>query len=257
MINFSGVVIGINELDEKGRFLKILTEKRGVLEIFSRGAKKPTSKNNPSTELFAYAEFCVNDQSGRLYLDSSKPLHIFEYLRTDLKALSLAVYCAEILLFCSETHCDDKCSSNPEILHLMLRTLHYIDSGKRSLPLCKSVFELRLCSLIGFMPALIGCRECLKYDGDNNEMYFLAKSGILMCEQCFDENFTETDTDFILSPALLHTIRHICLSDNEKYFAFKISEKIQNELSLISETYLFLHMNLYKNFKPLLYYNSL
>ncbi|MDR0974709.1 MAG: DNA repair protein RecO [Ruminococcus sp.] len=238
MITKKGLIIGVTELEDKGRYLRVLTLD-GVHEIYVRGAKKVTSKNNPGTEIFCYSNLCASPGKNGLVLDSSEPERQFYNLRFDIKKLALANFFAEIITAFGIGH--------EETLNLFLLCLHYLDSGNRETALIKSVFEFRYSCEIGFMPKLLGCDVCHKYDGD---LSLIIGSGKLLCREDNPNN-----DGYALSPAVLHAIRFICLSDIKKICDFKLQAEAGRELSIISENYLVHHTE--KHLKSLDYYNRL
>jgi DNA repair protein RecO (recombination protein O) len=241
-----GVVIKITELEEKGRILYILTES-GVISVTARGAKKPTSKNNPAAEVFSYADFSVNENRGRYFLESSRPIKVFFGLANDFEKLSLAAYFAEVLFYSGTVRNAGKrkigenenqanitfaVPDGTDELKTMLICLQNLEKNTRENAFIKAVFEMRIASAIGFLPDLIGCAECYKYQGD---IYFDIASGALFCKE-------HNTSGIKISDSLLDTIRFVCLSPVEKIMNFKIGEKTQKEFSKLSENYLIYHM---------------
>jgi DNA repair protein RecO (recombination protein O) len=243
---FKGIVIKITELEEKGRILSILTDS-GIITVTARGAKKPTAKNNPSTDYFSYADFSITENKGRYYLESSRPIRVFHALAADIEKLSLAAYFAEVLFYSGTARNAGKrkISENENQANLtfavpdgtdelktLLLSLQALEKSTRENTFVKAVFEMRIASAIGFLPDLIGCAECYKYSGD---IYFDIASGALYCN---DHNVNGVK----ISDSLLDTIRFVCLSPVEKIMNFKIGEKTQKEFSKLSENYLIYHM---------------
>jgi DNA repair protein RecO (recombination protein O) len=260
-----GVVIKKCEFEEKGRLLYVLTE-NGIVKISVRGAKKPTSKNNPAAEMFSYADFSVTESRDRLYLDSSKPIKIFWNIRGDIKKLALAAYFAEVLFFCgvsgegesggsgadknggrgADKSADARFSGDcKDELKTLLIALDCLDKGNRDESFIKSVFEMRIACAIGFLPDLIGCAECFRYQGN---MFFDIAAGQLFCRE-------HNTSGIAISNSLLDTIRFVCLSAVEKITCFKIGDRTQKEFSRLAEEYLIYHLE--KKFKTLLYYKKM
>ena len=73
-------------------------------------------------------------------------------------------------------------SADTELLRLILNSLHFLTAEKRFPPLIKAVTELRAASISGFMPDLVACGGCGKYEDDI--MYFDIAGGALYCETC-------------------------------------------------------------------------
>jgi len=246
LITTRGIVLREKQVGENDKFIDVLTNDLGVIEISAKGARKINAKNSPASQLFAYSKFCVQKRGERYYLNSSDPIHIFYDLRLDMEKLALASYFAEIILFSATSE-----EPSQEILRLMLNSLEFLSSGKRSKEFLKSVFELRLLSEIGLMPDIVGCAECGAYLSD--KMYFIFENGIILCPTCYDLNLHAEAAQ--LSLPLLHAIRYIVLTEFEKLWNFKISDEVQKKLNYIAEKYLVLHLD--KHFKTLEFYKSI
>jgi DNA repair protein RecO (recombination protein O) len=279
MQTFNGCIIHITELEEKGRYLKVLTE-RGIVDIFMRGAKKTTSKNNAGTEHYCYSKFSVAASSRggetRYTLDSSESLQQFYELRLDIKKLALAAYFA---------HEIETGGVVPETLNLLLLCLFRLCENTVPERIIKAAFELRYACEIGFMPDLTGCAVCHKYDGD---LSLNLEHGKLYCSEHCSTQYSEQNSvhipgggltnggfpsdglanggfqgdglangGFPLSPALLHALRFVCLSDIKKICDFTLVKPSSEQLSYIAETYLALHTERQFRNKSLEYYKKL
>lgn len=247
LITTEGIVLREKPFRENDKFIDVLTREYGVIEILIRGVRKITSKNCASSQLFAYSRFCIEKKGERFYLNSCEPIHIFYEIRLDVEKLALASYFSEILQFAVPAN-----EPAEEIVRLLLNSLHFLTEGKRSIPLIKSIFELRLAADIGMMPDLVGCRECAAFSAE--EMYFDVQSGVLYCEKCCGE-FQSQNELILLTPSLLHAVRYIVLTDFEKLWDFSLSEQAQKRLNAVSENYLTAHLG--RSFKTLDFYKSL
>ena len=83
----------------------------------------------------------------------------------------------------------------------------------------------------GYMPDLVACSECGKFDDDF--MCFYYENGSILCHECKFE-----DKSAYLDKTLLSAMRHIVYSDFERLFSFSIPEKSAIRLSHITEEYL-------------------
>jgi DNA repair protein RecO (recombination protein O) len=244
MVTKTGLIIGITELEEKGRFLRVLCED-GIFEIYARGAKKATSKNNPGTEIFCYSKICASQGKNGYILDSTEVIRQFYNIRLDLKKLALANFFAEVIT----SNGIGIGSEQGETQKLFLLCLHYLDKedNERSLSVIKSAFELRYTCEIGFMPKLLGCDECHKYDGD---LSFQIESGKLICHE-----HNPHGAGIVINNTVLHAIRFICLSDLKKICDFKINKNDEKTLSDISQGYLTYHTE--RKYKAAEYFSRL
>ncbi len=247
MINTTGLVIYSRIQGEANRSIDILSPEYGAINVSVHGAMKITGSNAAATQLFAYSKFCIKIQKGRYYLDSSKVIRIFYELRNDIKKYTLACYLADICRYTGTAN-----QTAYDVSRLMLNTLHFLCMEQADCDLLKSIFELRFMADTGYIPNVIGCNECYKYDGD--DMYLLIKSGKVLCSAHFDGE--EDEYNVRLTPMLLHTIRYIVLCDLKKVFNFRISEGLQKKLSPIAERYFLEHIP-DKNFPCLDFYHTL
>lgn len=244
LITTKGIVIREKTVGETGKFIDVFTEDMGVIEISVRGANKINAKNSSTTQLFAYSKFCFQQRGERYFLNSSEPIHIFYGLRLDIEKVALASYFAEIISYCVPAN-----ENSEGLLKLFLNALYFLEEGKRTPRFVKFVFELRFLSDVGMMPDLLACKKCLKPTAD--EMYFLIRSGYIMCSDCFDGGYDAIK----LNPSMLHTVRYIVLIENKKLWNFKVSEAVEKTVSELAERYLIAQLG--KRFKTLDFYYSI
>lgn len=248
LTSVSGLVIRERQSGDNDKFLDILTETDGVVEVMARGVKKYSCPFAAASQLYAYSRFCLVRKRDRYYIDSAEPIKIFYSVREELERFSLVSYFSEVISYCQFP---DRENSR-DILRLFLNILHYLTEGTRDAELLKSIFELRLMSETGHMPDVVGCSDCRTYQTE--KMYFVIGSGALYCENCFADH-RKQDAVCISAP-VLHAIRHIVLTDFTRLFNFKLTGDSMSVLSYISENYLLHHLGR-SRFKTLDFYNSL
>ncbi|MCL1823853.1 MAG: DNA repair protein RecO [Oscillospiraceae bacterium] len=261
LITLKGIVIGQRNVGENSRFLDILTEEFGVIEVTANAVKKINSKNAGSTALFTYSKFCLNksSRSGRsaYSINSAEPVYSFHKLSADFTALSLAAYFAELLKYTSASE-----QNAGNLLRFFAISLYELErsvlppaSGRTDFAVAavKSVFELKLAQILGFTPDLIACADCFCYEHD--EMYFEVSEGRLLCNDCFSDVNGVEQACFVLKPPLLHAMRFIVFTQPEKVYKFNLNEKHLRELGFITEEYLLYHLG--RKFKTLEYYKKL
>ena len=231
---------------EDDRLLTILTKEYGVIFAYARGAKRLRGKLVSSTEQLCYSRFVLFKNKDRYTVDAADSDTIFFGIRQDIEKLALASYFCE--LFAQAAPREEPAE---EYLRLLLNCLAFLDSGKRSPLFLKPVLELRLLTLAGFMPDLLGCRECGAFESPN--MGFLPQTGELICGDCQAQS--EQGFAIPVSPGVLTAMRHIIYSEFEKLFRFSLEEGGLRQLSAISEKYLLYQLDL--RFPTLDFYHSL
>lgn len=251
MITVEGIVLKERSVGEQDKFIDILTKESGVLEISVKGAKKINGKSGSSTQLFAYSRFCIQQRRELFYLNSAEPIHIFYDLRSSLTRLSLAAYFADVLRYC----CVEERTCSSDVLRLFLNTLHYLEKNLRDERLLRSIFELRLMSEIGFMPDVLACRVCGCYEPE--KIVFSISDGGFCCEDCFSaaDSIGGSGNFLKIRLPVLNAVRHIVLAGFDRLFNFRVSDSVQQVLSLISESYLTEHLE--RSFDTLDFYKSL
>ena len=219
-----GLVIREQTVGESDRLVTLLTADYGLVKAFVRRAKNIKSNNVSATSLFAYSEFTLYRSREAYIVDNAVANEVFFDLRKDINALSLAQYFVQLAYFlCAEEQ------PAPDTLRLLLNALHLLCKGKKSHKLIKSVVELRMLALGGYMPNLLACYRCGTYESE--VMYFDVQEGCIYCKDCFRNNALTAPLGVITA------MRYICLSDLGKVFSFNIGEENMNILSDITEKY--------------------
>lgn len=236
-----GIVLRETAYREADKLLTVLTSDRGQLTFRARGVRSRQSKWKPSCQLFAYSEFTIFENRGKMMVNEAEPKQLFVSLRTDLERLSLASYFAQVTELLSQED-----SPTPQLLRLLLQSFYALDELGKPQALVKAVFELRAACLSGFMPDLSGCAVC----GSESPAYFDVSNGHLLCEGC------DPGSDGLRMPVLpgtLAAMRHI--AGGERPFSFRLGSESMRALSGLAETYLIVQLE--RGFSTLDFYKSL
>lgn len=245
LITVEGIIVGKRAIGENNCFIDILTDEYGVIEATAHGIRKITSKNAGACGLFAYSKFCLAKNGLKYTLNSAEPKFSFHGISSDLEALSLAAYFAEII----------KTTTAPEqeavgFLRLMAISLYEIEKRNIALSQIKAVFELRIASMLGFAPDLRACRSCICYE--HERMLFDMSNSTIICADCAGEN---AEQYALLQPSLLYSMRFIIYSPVEKIYHFNMKGNLLSQLEQFSEKYLLYHLD--REFRSLDYYKSI
>lgn len=242
-ITTKALVIKVMDIRDNDRLLTLLTADLGLIKAFASGAKKSSHKNHAATSLFCYSDFLLT-QSGNTYkVKESAPITSFFKISSDILNLSLAQYFCELAgVFSPED------SSAGEHLRLTLNTLNFLCKQNFNSNLLKAIFELRLMAISGYLPDLVACDACGKFDDDL--MCFYYENGSILCHECMVE-----DKCAYLDRTLLSAMRHIIYSDFEKLFNFSIPEESAIRLNRITEEYLIFQTG--RRYHTLDFYKSL
>lgn len=241
-ITAAGLVIREQSIGESDRLITVLTARYGLVRAFSRGAKKTKSKKLAATSLLAYSDFCFVKTKNAYSVEDALVKEVFFELRSDIEKMALAQYFCELANeFCEEDY------ESEEVLRLFLNALWLLKSDKKSPAFIKAVVELRLMSLSGYMPALLGCDRCGTYESD--VMYFSPEDGKIYCAECLP-----VCRHYRVNASVVQAMRHVSLSDFENIFSFTLKDGAQKEFSELCEGYL-LHKT-QRKFKTLDFYKT-
>ena len=220
-----GLVVREMTVGESDRLIWVLTRDRGMIRAFARRAKIYKNSLHAATQLLCYGHFKVSENKDRCLIMEGQPIEIFFELRQDLTRLSLAQYFCELAGILAVDG-----QGAGEILRLVLNALHFLCKGARPPLILKAAVELRMLSIAGFMPDLVGCAECGAYTAQT--MVFFPREGNLVCGNCHPPT-----GGIALSAGVLTAMRHIVYSDFEKLFSFTLGEDSQRQLARASERY--------------------
>lgn len=242
-----GLVLRAAPAGENDRLVTVLTEDAGVLRAFARNSRRAKSRLVSATQPFCYARMWIlARRSGSYLITEAQPLEVFFELREDLGRLALAQYFCEVAQTLAPPG-----ESAAQFLNLLRGTLKLLcRDPQRPLPIVKAAFEMRMLSMAGYMPDLIGCVQCRRYAAET--MYFYPQEGHLLCRACREA--ARNSGGIGLHPGGLTALRHTVYADLPKLFAFTLGESGQKELARASEAYLLAQLE--RGFQTLHFYHE-
>lgn len=243
----NGIILQTRTMEDEDRLLTVLTEKEGVLTAYGRGARRFKTKMASATEVLTYSELVLFRNKDQYILDNASTLHIFFGLRGDIFKLALGCYLGQLT-----AELAPRGEFSGEYMRLLLNTLSFLESGKRPASQLKPLYELRLLAMAGYMPDLVGCRECGCFESPL--MFFDPLDGNLICGQCAGEEASR-DRVIPVPGSVLAAMRHIIYSEMEKLFQFQLPSEDLERLRQVVETYLLMQTD--RSYTSLDYYKSL
>ena len=234
----TGLVLRQTKVGEADRILSILTPDLGVISASAKGSLRPKNKLFSATGVFCYSEFTLTSGRTHYFIDNAELEKVFHGLSASVEGMSLAAYLGEIALTLSPAPPEAEAQ-----LRLLLNCLYMISEQKRPLWQVKSIYELRALTLAGYMPDVLACAGCGRYEG--GEFYLDPIEGTLLCADCCEKARHIPNLD----AGALYALRHICLAEDKQLFAFTLSEESQKNLGRTAEQYLLAHLE--RNLKSL------
>ena len=225
-----GLIIKETNVGESDRAVIVLTRDSGVISAFASGARKPKSRNAAGTALLSYSSLTMTESRGTYRITESEVQRVFFDLRTDIERLSLAQYICELCRFLVPEELESE-----DVLRLALNALHFLSKKDADIYTVKAIAELRLMTVAGFMPDLVGCRVCGRDTASS--LYLDLVGGDMLCEVC--KSASGLNGSFVeLDRTTFTAMRHIVYSDLNKLFSFSVPHDSAKYLSFVTERYL-------------------
>ncbi len=227
LLSVNAVVICERKINEYDRVLTLLTENKGIIHAYAKGASKIKSGMIAATEMFCYSQFQIFTRGEKSFIDKAEVINIFFGLRQDFLKISLATYfCQLVLEIVPPLDCEDS------YIRLLLNTLYFLEKDKISRSLLKPLFELRLLALCGYMPDLVTCQCCGYLNTET--IYFSPNLGIILCDNCCPDKKNMMN----VPSGVFAAMRHIVYSDISKLFNFTLTPEAIAVLNQVSRKYL-------------------
>ena len=243
-LKIQALVLRVTDYNDRDALLTLLSRNHGKMTVKARGLRRKNSPLVAPCQLLAYGEFVLFEYKGQYTLNEAYSIELFQTLRRDLTKLSLGTYFAQAAELISQEDLP-----NPELLSLLLNSLHGL--AKLNLPemMVKAVFELRAACLAGYTPDLFGCHICGSQEPDRFDL----SEGQLECHGC--RHIGASGIRMPVTPSVLDAMRYICYCDPKKLFAFQVGQETMERLADISEAYLTTQLE--RGFSTLDFYKSL
>ena len=153
-----GLIIKVEPIGEYDRRLVILTDDRGKISAFAKGARKTSSKLVAATNLFCFGEFYLFNGRNSYSVNDAKITNFFSFLRDDFMSAYYGMYFAEITDYYCRENLNDK-----EMLTLIYQSLRALESKRFDNRLIRACFEIKAVSLQGEFG---GVKDNATYESD-------------------------------------------------------------------------------------------
>lgn len=238
-----GLVLREVKVGEADKILTLLSPQLGIISASARGSRRLKSRLFSGCGLFCYSEFNLTSGRNTWFVNQATVKRVFHGIGASVGGMALAAYLAELTSMLPLTE-----REAPRQLRLLLNSFYLIDQQKKPLWQIKAVYELRTMTLNGYMPQLLCCRECQKYEGDGFLLEY--QGGTLLCHDCAARENKASNLD----QGALKALRYICLMEDDQIFSFQLKEKSIPLLSRVAEEYTLYQME--RPIKSLGFYHS-
>ena len=239
-----GLVLRETETKEADKILTLLTAERGKLSVIARGARRKNCKFAACAQSLAWSEWTLYQRGAWYYAGDGSTLELFNGLRSDLEAMALGFYLAEL----TEAVTTEE-SPAEEVLRHLLNGLYALSALKKPTALVKPAFELKLLCLAGYEPLADGCAICGNPEPEDPRLEVV--QGLVRCGGCG----SGAGQAMPLCRDSLAALRHIVYGDPRRLYAFRLGPEPLKRLSAASEA--FLSAQLERRFRTLDFYKGL
>ncbi|MFQ7135080.1 MAG: DNA repair protein RecO [Oscillospiraceae bacterium] len=236
-----GLVLRETVTRDADKILTVLTPDRGRLSVIARGARRKGSRVAAACQLLAYSEMTLYEKGRWTMLDAADTIELFDGLRQDLTALSLAAYFAELTEAVSD--------GSGDVLPLLLNALYALSALKKPPQLVKPAFQFRLMALAGYEPMADGCALCGAPQPENPMLDVV--HGVVHCGKCREKG----GLSLPLTASGLAALRYVLYGDPRRLYSFSLPPEGLRALNHAADAYV--SAQLERSFRTLDYYKTI
>ena len=236
-----GLVLRETDTRDADKILTVLTPDRGRLSVIARGARRKGSRVAAACQLLAYSEMTLYEKGRWTMLDAADTIELFDGLRQDLTALSLAAYFAELTEAVSD--------GSGDVLPLLLNALYALSALKKPPQLVKPAFQFRLMALAGYEPMADGCALCGAPEPENPMLDVV--HGVVHCGKCREKG----GLSLPLTASGLAALRYVLYGDPRRLYSFSLPPEGLRALNHAADAYV--SAQLERSFRTLDYYKTI
>lgn len=230
-----GFVLRREDLRETSVILTVYTRDYGKLKLVSKGVRAPEHRFLSAYELFALDEIVFYEKKKKNFflLSQCELANFFPKVRSSLERISYAAYLIELLELITPTG-----EVNSPLYDLLKNSMELLELGA-SPKRAARVFEIKLLSILGFMPRLISCAGC---DGELKaaRARFSISSGGVLCDSCSRKS---KDARSVL-PGTVKFISHIAEAPFNRIKHVKVSKNVGSEVERFLRMFINYHLNI-------------
>lgn len=232
LLKTEAIVLKNNLIGETDKIATLFTKSYGKLQAVAKGARRSKSRFVNAIRPFIVANYVIFEGKNYYYIDQWELIEAHKNIEKDLAKFSVASYIAETINKILEEN------QKSERLYLFLKhSLKAVDELQIDPLIFISSYNLKLVSLLGYMPQLDNCVVCGK--GENLK-YFSNSCGGAVCINCKNKCFDAKP----LHGVTLKAIKYFLKGDYDKLQNIKVSGVIKEEVDKIITAYVKEHLEI-------------
>jgi DNA repair protein RecO (recombination protein O) len=175
------LVLRSRKYREADCLLTLLTQKKGKISAIAKGVRKAKSRLRGGVQLFTHNEMLLSEGRNLDVVTQSECLEAFTTVGNDMEAMAAACYWCELLDSFIPMEQNDA-----ELYTLALAGFHLLALEHHELII--RALEIKLLSLLGFMPNMDCCVSCGRSLLEEQKVFFSVGGGGVVCSCCKKED---------------------------------------------------------------------
>lgn len=224
-----GVVLAEYAYGENGKRLSLLTKELGRVTAFAKGAKKAKSPLLAASQLFVFANFELYKGKEAYTLTGAEVIESFYSIRSQIELTAMAAYFSELSLNFTREE-----MGSQRLLKLIYLSFEEMEKARTPLQQLKAVFELKLLSLLGYLPEVSQCIGCGREE--DLSAVSLPECG-MVCLHCM------TKKEEKVSKPVRQAMQYVQDSPVEKVFRFRLGDDYEMEFSRLASKIMSCHLD--------------
>ncbi len=148
-VELKGVILKSEPIGEYDRRIVILTDKRGKISAFARGARKPNSRYVAGTGPFIFGQFKLYEGRNSYSLNDVEVLNYFDEFKSDMEAAYYGMYFLEVADYYTRENNDEL-----DMLKLLYQSLRALLNDNIDNRLVRAVYEIKATVVNGEFPGI-------------------------------------------------------------------------------------------------------
>ena len=153
----TGMVLSVIPIGDYDKRITLLSNERGKITAFARGARRPNSQLLAATNPFAFGQFELYEGRSTYNLVKAEITNYFRELTMDLEAAYYGFYFLELASYYTQENNDER-----QMLKLLYQSLRALQHPSLDNRLVKVIYELRVLVVNGEYPNVFSCMKCGK-----------------------------------------------------------------------------------------------
>jgi len=230
LVEVTGMVLAASPVKEYDKRIELLTRERGRISAFVTGARKINSKVSACAIPFTFGTYYLYEGRSSYNVQSAHIQKFFSEIADDFDILCYASYFAELARYFTRENVEA-----PQELLLLYVACSALTKGQVSMPLVRTIYEMRMMQIQGEALELFQCLDCGKKD--DLKVYF--SRGGFLCRKCAARLISSgREKGYTLSGDAVYALQFILTTSLSKLFSFRVSDAVEKELADFMKHYL-------------------